>query len=132
MTDLLQVEITHKTEYRITLRWRGYGSLYTSDLNYEFWRLFEEVKLPTIAKYFGVTFSNGGEDYYECDYEARFTSPDKEKLLSLKYWFDNMTDSMYDDLKELLKPIDDAMDIAEKLDENDCIITYVDIDEESL
>ena len=128
--DLLQVEIKHKTIYRVTLVWGGYGSAYTSDLNYEFIRLFETVKMPTIAKYFNVTYKEGWDDSSECNYEARFTSPDKEKLLSLKYWFDNMTDSVYDDLRELLKPINEAMDIAEKLDENDCIITYIDIDEE--
>jgi len=128
--DLLQVKVTNKTLYRYTMKCYGMGSIYIGDLNSEYLRIFEEVKLPTIAKYFGVTFAGGEEDCYECDYEAQFTSPDKEKLLSLKRWDSDSNKTGYDDLKELLNPIHEAMEIASQLDEDDCLITYVDINEE--
>ena len=140
--DLLQVKVTNKTLYRYTMKCGGMGSIYIGDLNSEYMRLFEEVKLPTIAQYFGVTFAGGEEDCYNCDYEAQFTSPDKEKLLLLKRWDSDYSEekfglgeegksySQWDDLKELLNPIHEAMEIASQLDEDDCLITYVDINEE--
>lgn len=125
---MLEIEIKRKTLYRCTLLWGGWGSAYTDDFHYEFYRLFEEEKLPTIARYFEVTFEDGGDDYSECSYEAQFTSPNKDNLVALKHWFDNPT--LYPALTEMLKPIDEAITLVAKLDKDGYLVTYVDIDEE--
>jgi hypothetical protein len=125
---MLQIEVKRKTVYMCTLTWHGMGYMHTDELHDEYLRLFEEEELPTIAKYFDVTFARGGSSW-EVDYEAEFTSPNRDNLIALKHWYSNRT--QYPALTEWLQPIWEAMQIVQELDKDGYLVTYVDIDEET-
>jgi len=126
VNSLLQVEVKEKTLYRITLKFDGMGYLYTDDHHPEYLRLFLEEELPTIAKYFDVTYKGEGNYGWETEYVAEFVSSKKDRLLALKHWHKNP--SKYPALNELLKPISKAMNVALELDDDGYIVTYEDID----